>query len=496
MPLRLLAIVLPLIAATALAAAEASLSERINQVATDFEARQDREFKGVSDGLERWRKARLRAAVKDLGDLLDKAASADKPFLAYHLLSVSPRHRPARAVFTGLNIPAPFDEKGVRVAEATVPGSRNRELVEKVSALRYPPFSAVAEVVSPKAATVQSYWKRQRSGLEDLRKQLIAFAAQGQAANAYQVLAYYWPDAKEVVAYYASSNKPVPRQRTWFPSLDRYLLDHGLAGIDCLDTRLFRPTSGPAPAIGGPGQDATFGGEATWPFMENLRNARVEGVFSSSGASTFSIVDAGGSGAALKIGGTALELLALTQGKATPLGKATLDQDLGMVPAPVQFEVRGRSIAALVGGVQVCTGELTGDYAYRRFILAPAGLAAQQLRVRYLSDRDDTEDLLAEAPKVIVPPAEDPWLAERRQQLDKPVTFKVEDTSVEEVVTLLSQISGVKIGLDEKAETLKDLPVTLDGKDLKLSSALDWLQRVSDLTWKPTADGVTLTWAK
>jgi hypothetical protein len=50
--------------------------------------------------------------------------------------------------------------------------------------------------------------------------------------------------------------------------------------------------------------------------------------------------------------------------------------------------------------------------------------------------------------------------------------------------------------MDEKADTLKNLPITLDGKELKLSSALDWLQRVSDLSWKPTMDGIQLTWAK
>jgi hypothetical protein len=64
------------------------------------------------------------------------------------------------------------------------------------------------------------------------------------------------------------------------------------------------------------------------------------------------------------------------------------------------------------------------------------------------------------------------------------------------VVALLSQLSGMQITMDEKADTLKNLPVTLDGKDLKLSSALDWLQRVSDLSWKPTAMGILLTWGK
>jgi hypothetical protein len=31
---------------------------------------------------------------------------------------------------------------------------------------------------------------------------------------------------------------------------------------------------------------------------------------------------------------------------------------------------------------------------------------------------------------------------------------------------------------------------------MKLTSALDWLQRVTDIAWQPTADGVQLTWNK
>ena len=86
--------------------------------------------------------------------------------------------------------------------------------------------------------------------------------------------------------------------------------------------------------------------------------------------------------------------------------------------------------------------------------------------------------------------------AQREFVIAEPVTFKFEDTSIEEAVTMLSQLTGVKITLDSKAETLKSLPVTLDGKALKLTSALDWLHRVSDLSWKSTADGVQMTWSK
>lgn len=493
------ALVLPLLLASLalnLSAAEPSLSEKINQAAVEFEEKQDKEFKAVEASLERWRKTRLQMAVKDINDLMTKAAPADKPYLAYHLLSVSPRHKDARAVFTGVGLPAPFTEKGERVADAKVPTSQNRALVEKVSTLRYPPFSAVAEVISPKAPAVQSYWKRQRSGLDDLRKKLTEYAQQGEAGNAYQVLAFYWPNAKEVVTYYSGVNKPIPRQRTWFPSVDRYLLDNGLAGLDCLDVQYTKPVNGAPPSLGDRGA-ATFSGRASWDFSENLRNCRVEGMFTTTGDSGFTVIDKAGSGARLVVGAKQIELFSVTKGMATSLAKMALEENLTTNSTPVQLEVRGKFVAALVGGVQMCSGNLPSELAFSRFEVTPGGLTAQQLRVRYLGDLDLTEDLLADLPaKPPAAPAEEPWLVDRKKQLDKPVTFKFEDTSVEEVVALLSQLSGVKIGMDEKAETLKNLPITLDGKDLKLSSALDWLQRVSDLSWKATADGVQLTWAK
>ena len=493
------ALFLPLLLASLalnLSAAEPSLSEKINQAAVEFEEKQDKEFKPVEASLERWRKTRLQTAVKDINDLMTKAAPVDKPYLAYHLLSVSPRHKDARAVFTNVGLPAPFTEKGERVPEAKVPATQNRALVEKVSTLRYPPFSAVAEVISPKAPAVQSYWKRQRSGLDDLRKKLTEYAQQGEAGNAYQVLAFYWPNAKEVVTYYSGVNKPIPRQRTWFPSVDRYLLDNGLAGLDCLDVQYTKPVNGAPPSLGDRGA-ATFSGRASWDFSENLRNCRVEGMFTTTGDSGFTVIDKAGSGARLVVGAKQVELFSVTKGMATSLAKMALEENLTANATPVQLEVRGKFVAALVGGVQMCSGNLPAELAFSRFEITPGGLTAQQLRVRYLGDLDQTEDLLADLPaKPPAAPAEEPWLVDRKKQLDKPVTFKFEDTSVEEVVALLSQLSGVKIGMDEKAETLKNLPITLDGKDLKLSSALDWLQRVSDLSWKATADGVQLTWAK
>ncbi len=475
-------------------AGEVSVSELINEAAVKFEEKQSKDFKPVQDSLERWRKSQINTAVRDLSGLLSKAAPADQPYIAYHLLSVSPKHRSARDTFTKLGIPAPFDEMGIRVSGATIPVSRNRELVERVSQLRYPPFSAVAQVVSPKSSIVASYWKRQQAALDKLRDELVGYAQKGQADNAFQVLAYYWPGANEVAAYYASQRKEIPRQRTWFTSVDRYLLDHGLAGIDCLDERVFKPTIGSSPSNGTNG--ASFYSEASWDFMENLRNCRIEGIFTTQGNSTFSILDSTGNGAELVVSKNTVELFSVEGSRHKSLAKGKVEEDLSGFSFPVQMEVRGRYVAAMVGGVQVCTGNLSKEYAFRRMTIKPNGLVAQQMRVRYLAEVDDTVELLAMVPKKAEPPPVEPWVAEREKQLARLVTFKFEDTSVDEVVALLTQLSGMPIIMDEKAETLKNLPVTLDGKDLKLSSALDWLKRVSDLSWKTTEKGVTLTWSK
>ncbi len=196
-----------------------------------------------------------------------------------------------------------------------------------------------------------------------------------------------------------------------------------------------------------------------------------------------------------------MEIDRIDGGKPTMLQDAALDLDLGAAPSPVQLEVRGRSVTALIGGTVVASADLPADYAYKRVTITASGLTAQQLRVRFLADKaEDPLDLLASGDAPKKPEAakqpDEPWRAERLKQLDKPVSFKFDDTPVEEVIAALALLSGVKFDFDSKAETLKNLPVTLTASDMKLGSALDWLKRVADLSYVPTADGVTLTWNK
>jgi hypothetical protein len=482
-------------AGIAIGADAAGLSDSINLAAQQFEQDQERAFKPAAASIDNWRHLKHHNEAKELNDLFDRATAADRPFAAYHALSLDPMNKAARAVLTAGGAPAPFDDQGNRVPDVKAPLTSNRALIEKVANLLYPPFSEVAEIVGRKSPSVQSYWKSQASGLADLRKQLLGLAAKGEPASAYQVLAYYWPTCKEVVAYYGSVGKPVPRQRTWFPCVDRYLLDHELAGVDCLDTRIFKPNSGPEPVansdktVGG----STLNGASAWDFMEKLRNCRVEAMVTVKGASDLSVVDATGHGVLLAIKGKQMSLDQVEGDKRTMLAEATLDADPDMTPLSAQLEVHGRKVAALIGGAVVASGELSSEYAYARFVLHASGMNAQQLRVRFLGDLKD-DGLLAS--KALPKPADEPWRVERLKQLDRPVSFKFDDTPVEEAVAALSQLTGVKFTFDSKAETLKNLPVTLSGKDMKLQSALEWLGRVTDITYAPTADGVALSWSK
>lgn len=470
------------------------LSESINLAAQQFEQDQDRAFKPAAASIESWRRLKHHNAAKEMNDLFEKAATPDRPFAAYHALSLDPMNKAARTLLIAGGATAPFDDQGNRVPDVKAPQCTNRVLIEKVSNLLYPPFSEVAEIVGRKSPSVQSYWKSQASGLADLRKQLLGLAAKGDPASAYQVLAYYWPTCKEVVAYYSSVNKPVPRQRTWFPCVDRYLLDHELAGVDCLDTRIFKPSSGAEPSGGDKtGAGGSLNGTSSWDFMEKLRNCRVEAMMTVKSVSEVSVIDGTGHGVLLSIKGKQMTLDQVEGDKHMMLAETTLDADPDTTPMSVQLEVHGRKVAALIGGAVVSSGELSSEYAYTRFTIHTGGLTAQQLRVRFLGDLKD-DGLLAS--KATPKPADEPWRVERLKQLERPVSFKFDDTPVEEAVAALSQLTGVKFTYDSKADTLKNLPVTLSGKDMKLQSALEWLGRVTDITYTPTADGVALSWNK
>lgn len=499
---RLPLFVLPLLVAAALQGADTpptpSAADRIDAATRQFEAVLDREFQGVRRSLDAWRDKRKRSALTELGGLLTKASPEDRVYVAYHVLSADPKHRAAREVFTKVGIAAPFDEKGVAAPDWTCPACSNRDLVEKVSALTYPPFEVVREAIDPRSAAVSGFWKANKRELDKLTATLVGIAREDstRADAVYPVLAYFRPEAPEVRTYYASKGKPVPRQRVWFNPVDRWLLDKELAGIDCLD-----PQSGPQGFVPAPtkGQPSSIGGTVAWTFPEYLRACRIEGVLSTSGGA-FQLTDDKGRGVRLSLG--ARLRLTATDGKRDQFGEWPAPADLASRPTPIALEARGRDIVVRVGGAIVGSTVLPQTVAWRRAgVEGP--LSAQQLRVRYLADA--TEDLLGEGaiaakptdrPDAPAKPVEPAWKEARTKELAQRITFDFSDTAMEEVVAMLNRLSSASFTLDPGAEPLKDLPVSLRGDDMTLATALEWIAKLTGLQAEPGEKGFTLVWKR
>ncbi len=474
-----------------------NVNVQLESAVAGFEDQVDKDFLPVAKSLDQWRLRRHGLALKELSDLLTKATPEDKVYVAYHLLAVNARHKTARDVFAKLGIAAPFSDTGEPNVTWTTPACRNPELVEKVSATAYPPFSVVSEAVY--AANVKAYYKRTGERLGKLKSSLIelaqAGAAQDRAAAIYPILAYYQPEAEEVRRHFAATGKPLPRQRVWFNPVDRWLLAHELAGIDCLDPRL-RPVAGSlAPTA--KGQPSLLTGAVTWAFPEYLRGCRIEGVFSTPGGASLSLGDDRGRGAKLAISAKLLTLTA-TDAKAV-LGEFPLDTDLATRPVPIQLEARGRSITVRVGGLVVGTGTLPGEIAFHQASVQ-GPLTAQQLRVRFLADRVASllDDGAIAAKPVATPeaPAEPAWMAERRKELDTKVTFAFSDTPMEEVAAMFGRLTRATFTLDASAETLKQLPISLTGDEMTLKTALEWIARFSGLDAVANEQGFVFRWKK
>lgn len=471
-----------LLAIVALHGGDSGVVERIDQVMTAFERGLDQDFQPVKGRLRSWLEGRQRSAEKELMDLLGVAKGDDAVYIAYHLLSANPRNKSARDVFAKAGTPAPFDERGQAASGWKMPVCRNQAIIDKVQTLSYPPFDIVAEVVDLKSPLLKSFWARQGRSIAQLKTDLVGFANQGHADTVYPMLAYYYDlPPKEVVAYYTAKQKRVPRNRVWFSPVDRWLLDHELAGIDCLRT----PPMGQAkagPMVG------------RWKFLEMLRNCRVESVLQvAGGPATFSVLDERNQGAQLQVQRDRVVLREIG-GAGKQLAEAQTEVALDKEPVAVQLEVRGARAFVRVAGVQLIDAELSAERAYE--IVESAGsFNAKLLRLRYLADLPPSlKDAVVAGVK---PPADPPWLAERKTQLEaKSVSFEFSDTPVEEVAALLSAQTGVAISLDTTAEPLRNLPVSLSAKSMKLKTALEWIQRITDLSYVPTEKGLALAWKK
>lgn len=490
MPRLVLLIILGL---TTLAASD-SAATRTDQRIAEFEALMDRSFVPVERNLQAWRDKHTRGAVRELQDLLKVAGPEDQAFLAYHLLSHNPKDKAVRDLFTKVGLQPPFDEQGVPTPGWRTPICTNRTVVEKVTALAYPPFDAVAEAIGLRNSAASSYWRKLSKEMADLRADLVQIAGDPKATNAadtvFPVLAYYHPESREAAFYYQSKGRKVPRQKVWFNPVDRWLLENELAGLDALVGPDGKPRSG------GPAGVAVS--DQAWGFPEYLRGARFELVGTARLPITVRFLDLHHRGAAVTVTATGVEVR--PGDKNTILATFPIDVDLSATPLPVQIEARGKTVSAKIGGVTVGSINLADETAYYLCQLQ-GSVQAQSLRIRYLTATDEA-DLLGlvatgGSPSGTAAPAKPDapaWKADRDRQLSAPLTVAFSETSLEEVASTLRVLTGVEFRLDPSAEPLKDLPVTLSTDDLPLGKTLEWLQRLTDIRAQADDRGFLLLW--
>lgn len=454
----------------------------------EFERSVDAAFVPVRQQLDAWRERRARTAQAEVSAMLAKAGPRDRIYLAYALLASDPRHRQARKVYADLGLPPPFDDQGVRVPGAKAPGCDTAEAVAKAVELSCPSFDAVAKAVDLRGSAAAPFWRRLAAEQESLRKDLVRIAAdraaEQAAATVYPLLAYYQPDARDVKAYYAAVAKPVPRQRSWFNPVDRWLLDHELAGIDALRQ---------APARAGKPAEAPWPGSGSGTMPAVVPGAAVEVVGLWQDGARIVLSSLRGSGVAWTLGKGRITIAATGAASAKPPVQAELDVDLGAVALPVRCSVRGTHAAFAVGDIEVAALELPVAVALQAWSVQ--GVAApHQLRIRFLGESPELLD--AGQPAAPATPAAPAWMAERQKQLAAVITCELSDQPLSEAVALLSQVGGATFRLAPSAESLADLPVTLSARGVPLRTALEWLQRLAEIEAVPEEAGFRLEWRR
>ncbi len=467
-------------------AAASGQGEGVNARALAYETKLDQSFAAVVGGLDRWREQQRRASIDGLTALMANAAGVERTYLAYQLLRLEPANAPARAACDGIAQGAPFDLEGREVAGWSLGGVVDHALAEKVAALIHPPFEIVRDVVAVKSPVVQSYWETQRGELQSLKSDLLAM---GDDALVFQMLAYYYPQSKDVVAYYRAKKRRVPTSRWWVDHVDQYLLDHELAGVDCL---AWKPAIGPAPAKGADGTSTL--GVSTWTFPSCVRGLRVESVLScpANSSPTFTLTDEHARGVSLTIGKQGITALDLPTRKL--IKEVAAPADLASSQTPIDIEIRDKHLRVSVGGLTVIDQEVSSAHAYRRIDVDGRAAPARQLRVRFIGAALPLAPGVA--PKPLEKPTAEPWAADRAKDLDQVVSANFSETPAEEVVTFLAKVSGVAVTFDDSGVLLKELPVTLTANSMKLGSVFACLERLTDLKAVPTAAGFTLSWKR
>jgi len=470
-------------AAAALAnqAVAESDSEQISAVAQHYEASMAEAYRSVQGPLGDWEADQRRQALANLTSLMQAHAGEARLFVAFHILVIDPANPAARAAFADAKVDPPLDEMGKPMGVFTLTAAVDTALAARVSILAYPSLQVVAQAVDIHSPLVASYWETQRKAIQELRSSLLAFQDPDDQSLIFSLLAYYYPQAREVVHFYHDRGLPVPTQRWWVDQVDQFLIDHELVTMDILSSKAKYGSACHK-------VDATTWTVpmSTWVFP-TVRSCRVEGVVTlpAKALPAFMLTDERGAGIELVAKGKqAFTLLLLPSHKLLASGTTPSDLTTGTT---LELELRDRHVQASLGGLPLLNADVPSALALHRFAVAGTGatLTASALHIRFISSH---------GPRAVLAVATRP--EERRQELDKTVTLSLSDTTVEDAIAVISRLSGVTISLDESGILLKDTPISLNARDMRLESVLQYLEHETDLHATATAVGITLSWKK
>ncbi len=77
---------------------------------------------------------------------------------------------------------------------------------------------------------------------------------------------------------------------------------------------------------------------------------------------------------------------------------------------------------------------------------------------------------------------EEAWRIEMEKRLEQEVTFIWEDQQLEEAIEYLRRTTGINMIIDPEALATAPPPITLEATNMKLQTALKWIQRITNLT--------------
>jgi len=445
------------LAALASQAVAESDSEQITAVAHQYEATMAKAYGAVQGPLSDWEADQRRQALANLTNLMQSNSGEARLFVAFHILVIDPANADARAAFADAKVDPPLDETGKPTGVFTLSAAVDTALAAKVSVLSYPSLQVVAQAVDIHSPLVASYWETQRQAIQELRSSLLAFQDPDDQTLIFSLLAYYYPQAREVGHWFHDRGLPVPTQRWWVDQVDQFLIDHELVTMDILTSKAKYGSS--CHKLGATSWTVPM---STWVFP-TVRSCRVEGVVTLPSKALPAVVlsDERGAGVELVAKGTqAFSLLLLPSHKLLVSG--TTPSDLG-TGATMELELRDRHVQVALGGLPLLSADLPTAFALHRLAVAGAGptITASSLRIRFIS---------SQGPRAVIAVAT--WPEERRQELDKTLTLSLSETPVDEAIAVISRLSGVTISLDESGLLLKDTPISLEARDMRLESVL------------------------